>query len=50
MGVEVGLKYAESSDSVEVLYITEGNKLYMSEGFSSVFTLKNTEYHIEEKE
>lgn len=46
LGVEEGLKFIESIDGVEALFVTKDHKLHMTRGFEDVFTLTNTNYSI----
>ncbi len=48
MGIEQGLEYASSDDNIEVLFVSDDNRLYMTDGFKNIFTLKNHEYSIAE--
>lgn len=47
LGVDEGLKFIESIDGVEALFVTKDHKLHMTKGFEEVFTLTNTNYSIE---
>lgn len=44
MGIEEGLKFAESTPNMEVMFITKDKKLYATEGFKELLTKENEEY------
>ncbi|MEF2966236.1 FAD:protein FMN transferase [Paenibacillus sp. M1] len=44
MGIEEGLKFAESTPNTEVLFITKDKKLYASPGFKEMLNKTNDEY------
>lgn len=46
LGIDEGLKFIESLDGVEAIFITVDHNLYLTPGFSEVFTLTNKDYKI----
>lgn len=44
MGIEEGLKFAEDTPNMEVLFITKDKKLYASPGFKEMLNKTNDEY------
>ena len=46
MGIKDGLLFAESYENLEILYISKENKIFMTDGFSKIFTLRNSNYSI----
>ena len=49
MGIEKGLELAEKTENTEVLFVSDKGKLYMTKGFSDIFTLKSSRYTLEEE-
>ncbi|MGL5150618.1 MAG: FAD:protein FMN transferase [Clostridium sp.] len=48
MGTTDGLKFINSLDYAEAIFITKDNKVYLSEGINDIFTLTNTNFTIVE--
>ncbi len=48
MGIDKGLEFAEENDGIEVLFISDKSKIYMTDGFSRVFTLSSSKYKLSE--
>lgn len=46
LGVHEGLKFIESLDGVDAIFITTDHELYLTTGFKEVFTLTNNDYKI----
>lgn len=44
MGVEDGMKFVNSIDGIDAIFITKDNKVYITDGIRSVFTLTNTDF------
>lgn len=49
LGLEEGMRFVESLDSVEAIFITEDKKIYLTEGIEDSFVLSNSAYHIQEQ-
>ncbi|SDB05136.1 thiamine biosynthesis lipoprotein [Streptococcus henryi] len=50
LGIEEGMKYIESLDNVEAVFIDKDKGLHISSGLKEKFELKNEDYHIVENE
>jgi len=46
MGREKGLKYAESRDDIEVIYVTKNYDVFISSGLKDIFTIINSKYKL----
>lgn len=44
MGVEEGIKFVNSIDGIDAIFITKDNKVYITDGIRSIFTLTNTDF------
>lgn len=44
MGVEDGMKFVNSIDGIDAIFITKDNKVYITDGIRSIFTLTNTDF------
>lgn len=44
MGVEEGMKFVNSIDSIDAIFITKDNKVYITEGLKEIFTLSNSDF------
>lgn len=48
MGVEDGLKFVNSRDGIDAIFVTNENKVYLSDGIKDNFTLSNSDFTIQE--
>lgn len=48
MGVEDGLKFVNSRDGIDAIFVTNDNKIYLSNGIKDNFTLSNSDFTIQE--
>lgn len=48
MGVEDGLKFVNSRDGIDAIFVTNDNKVYLSDGIKDNFTLSNSDFTIQE--
>lgn len=44
MGVEDGMKFVNSIDGIDAIFITKDNKVYITNGIRSIFTLNNDDF------
>ncbi|MGN0026663.1 MAG: FAD:protein FMN transferase, partial [Clostridium sp.] len=44
MGVEEGMKFVNSIDGIDAIFITKDNKVYITDGIRNVFTLSNSDF------
>lgn len=44
MGVDEGMKFVNSIDGIDAIFVTKDNKIYITDGIRSVFTLTNTDF------
>jgi len=44
MGVEEGMKFVNSIDSIDAIFITKDNKVYITDGLKEIFTLSNSDF------
>ena len=44
MGVEEGMKFVNSIDGIDAIFITKDNKVYITDGIRNVFTLSNNDF------
>lgn len=44
MGVEEGMKFVNSIDGIDAIFITKDNKVYITDGIRSIFTLTNSDF------
>lgn len=47
MGVENGMKFVNSIDGVDAIFVTKDNKVYITEGLKNIFTLSNSDFTLE---
>ena len=47
MGVEEGMKFVNSLDGIDAIFITKDNKVYITDGLKSNFSLSNTDFTLE---
>ena len=48
MGVEDGLNFVNSRDGIDAIFVTNDNKIYLSNGIKDIFTLSNNDFTIQE--
>lgn len=48
MGIEDGLKFVNSRDGIDAIFVSNDNKLYLSNGIKDNFTLTNGDFTIQE--
>lgn len=46
MGVEEGMKFVNSIDGIDAIFITKDYEVYLTDGIRSVFTLTNTDFKL----
>lgn len=46
MGVEDGMKFVNSIDGIDAIFITKDNKVYITDGIRSIFTLTNSDFTV----
>ncbi len=44
MGVEEGMKFVNSIDGIDAIFITKDNKVYITDSLKDIFTLTNTDF------
>ncbi len=44
MGVEEGMKFVNSIDGIDAIFITKDNKVYITDGLKNIFTLSNSDF------
>ena len=44
MGVEEGMKFVNSLDGIDAIFITKDNKVYITNGIKDIFTLSNDDF------
>lgn len=47
MGVEEGMNFVNTLDGIDAIFITKDNKVYITDGLKSIFTLTNSDYTLE---
>ena len=47
MGVTEGMKFVNSIDGIDAIFITKDNKVYITNGLKDIFTLNNTDFTLE---
>lgn len=47
MGVENGMKFVNSIDGIDAIFITKDNKVYITEGLKNIFNLSNSDFTLE---
>lgn len=44
MGVEEGMKFVNSIDGIDAIFVTKDNKVYITDGLRSIFNLSNSDF------
>ena len=44
MGVEEGMKFVNSIDGIDAIFVTKDNKVYITNGIRNIFTLTNSDF------
>ncbi|MCF0148068.1 MAG: FAD:protein FMN transferase [Clostridium sp.] len=44
MGVEDGMKFVNTIDGIDAIFVTKDNKVYITEGLKDIFTLSNSDF------
>ncbi|WP_066895920.1 FAD:protein FMN transferase [Clostridium nigeriense] len=44
MGVEEGMKFVNSIDGIDAIFVTKDNKVYITDGIRSIFQLSNSDF------
>lgn len=47
MGVEEGMKFVNTLDGIDAIFITKDYKVYITDGLKSIFTLTNSDFTLE---
>lgn len=46
MGVEEGMKFVNTIDGIDAIFITKDNKVYITDGLRDIFTLSNSDFSL----